>query len=205
MNGAGRALGHFPIKSEQVGQIHHTPTGWRRRPSAFKTGRDRVLRMPLTTAIFPTETLFFEAFTGRLHSNTLVGLVCTMPFPKGMATGNESNSLCIIHGHTTERLANVLCGKLRVGRPVGAFGIHINKTHLNGGKRVIEFALSRVTLIRKHHLLRPPVDQIRLPVVRTSARKAKCFKTHVFHRHITGENHEIGPTDVGTVRFLNRP
>ena len=161
--------------------------------------------MPLTAAVLPTETLFFESFTRRFHSHTLVGLVCTMPFPEGMTAGNEGDSFCVVHGHTTERLSNILCGELWVGRPIRAFRIHINETHLNGGKRIIEFALSRVTLIRKHHFLRPPVDQIRLPVVRTSARKAKCLKTHVFHRHITGKNHEIRPTNIGTVRFLNRP
>ena len=81
-----------------------------------------------------------------------------MSFPEGMAAGNESDGFCVIHGHTAECFANILCSKLWIGRPVGTLGIHINKAHLNGRKRVIEFALFRVTLIRKHHFLRPPVD-----------------------------------------------
>ena len=88
LNSTGWTLGHFPIKSEQVSEIQHTPFGWGRRPGTFKTRGHCVLGVTFTATVLPTEALLFQRFASRLYTDTLAGLVRAVRLTKGMSAGD---------------------------------------------------------------------------------------------------------------------
>ena len=55
-------------------------------------------------------------------------------FAKGVASGNQSNSLGVVHAHSAEGLANVEGRHIGVTIAVGALGVDVDEAHVSGGK-----------------------------------------------------------------------
>ena len=128
-----------------------------------------------------------------------------MGLTKRVTARNQCDRLFVIHRHATKGLADIMCGEHRVGIAVGAFGVHINQTHLYRGEAVTKLATFGIALIGQHLCLGTPVDPLGLPIVRAAARKTKGFEAHVFHGHITGEDHQVCPGDLIAILLLDRP
>ena len=161
--------------------------------------------MPFATLIVPAKALLLECFTRGLDAHTLVGFVCAVTFTKGVTSRNKRDRLGVIHGHSTKGLTNIMCGKSRIRVSVWSLRIHIDQSHLYGSKWVIQFAIACVTLISEHHFLGPPINKIRLPVVRATASKSKGLKAHILHGNVASKNHKIGPANTGPVRLFDGP
>ena len=61
---------------------------------------------------------------------------------EGMAAGDQSNGLFIIHGHAGEGFTDILCRRQGIGNPFRTFGIDVNQAHGRGTKRVCQLALA---------------------------------------------------------------
>ena len=88
---------------------------------------------------------------------------------------------------------------------VGSLGVHIDQPHLDGGKRVIELALTSVAIVSEHNLFGTPIHHIGLPVIFTTTGEAKGFKAHVLHGNGASQNHEVSPGDLSTILLLDGP
>ena len=89
---------------------------------------------------------------------------------------------------------------------VGTFGIDIDESHLHGGEGVLQFTVAGVALVAEPLGFRAPVDVfLRFPDVRTSAAEAEGLEAHRFQRHVSGENHQVGPGNPLAVFLLDRP
>src|ERR1700722_12475056 len=129
-----------------------------------------------------------------------------MCLAEGVTTGNQRNGLLVIHRHATKGFANVLRGRQWIRIAVRTLGIHVNQAHLRCPERLFEFPVAAVALIAAEKLLLgPPVDQVRLPVIRASAAKTESLKAHLLQSDIPGQDHQIAPGDLFTVFLLDRP
>ncbi len=117
-----------------------------------------------------------------------------MGFTERVSASDERNGLLVIHRHAAERFANVLGGGERIRLAVGAFRIHVDQTHLNGGERILEFAITGVTLVSQPFAFRPPVNiLLRLPNVFATSSESNRLEPHRLERAVAGEDHQIGP------------
>ena len=103
---------------------------------------------PLACAktVFPAQTHFLQGRRFRFFADQR-WVTRAMGLAKGMATGNQGDSLFIIHRHAGESFAHIAARADRVRIAVGAFGIHVNQAHLDGGQRIFEVALTTVALV----------------------------------------------------------
>ena len=102
----------------------------------------------------------------------------TVRLAEGVTAGDQRHGFLVVHGHAAEGLADVLRCQQRIGVAVGAFGVHVDKAHLHGGKRLLQLAIARVALIVEELFLGAPVDEVGLPVVGASAGKAEGLEAH---------------------------
>ena len=91
-----------------------------------------------------------------------------------MPAGDECDRLFVVHGHPGECLADVVGGGLRIGLAVGSLGIHVDQSHLHGGKRLVELSVAGVPLVAEPLALRSPVDVfLRFPDILAAAAEAE--------------------------------
>ena len=57
-----------------------------------------------------------------------------MGFAERVSTRDQRNGLFVIHRHTAEGLADIVCCEHRIGVTVRALGIDVNQTHLHRSK-----------------------------------------------------------------------
>ena len=70
-----------------------------------------------------------------------------MRLAKGVAADDERNRFFVVHGHAGEGFADVARRARGVGIAVGSLGIHVDETHLDGGKGVSQFTIATVALV----------------------------------------------------------
>ena len=202
---ARRTAGLLPLIGKQVSQIHHRPLGRCRGPRTFKAGGHGVFGITFTAGVLPAKALLNDRLTGRLGTDTITGLVRTMGLTKRVTARNQRDCFFVIHRHTTKGLADIMGREHRIGVAVGAFGVHINQTHLYRCEPITKLTTLGITLIGQHLCLGTPVDPLGLPIVRATTCKTEGFEAHVFHRHIAGEDHEVCPGDLVAILLLDRP
>ena len=94
----------------------------------------------------------------------------------------------------------------RIRIAVGAFGIDVDQAHLDRRERVLQIALTGVTLVVEPFQLGTPVHVLLgLPLVLAAEREAERLEAHVVERHVAGEDDQVGPGQVLAVLLLDRP
>ena len=201
----GRALRQFPFEAEQILEEVVAPLRRRRRPGDLETTGDGIVPLARAELALPAEALFLEAcgFRLRPHQRRIAGAV---RLAEGVAAGNQSDRLLVVHGHAREGLSNVPGGGKRIRLAVRAFRIDVDQAHLDGGEGILEVPVARVALVAEPGLLLAPVDiLLGLPDVNTPAAVAEGLEAHRFERAISREDHQVGPGDLLAVLALDRP
>ena len=102
-----------------------------------------MLAVSLSVGVLPAQAHLFERRSFWLRTEEL-GVARAVGLAEGVATRDQGHGLLVVHGHTGKGHAHVVPAGDRVGPAIGAFGVHIDQTHLHGGQRVFEFALAAV-------------------------------------------------------------
>ena len=116
-----------------------------RGPSAFDAAGHSVAPDSSSDMVHPAETLLFYVCCLRCGPK-IFSIAIAVCFANGVATCCQCNSLFIIHRHTGEGQAHVLCGTKRIWCAVHALWVHINQTHLHGSERICK-GLAIVTFV----------------------------------------------------------
>src|SRR6185295_9738745 len=103
---AGRALRQLPLVAEQVREVAVAPLRRRRGPGDFQAARDRIGAGARAEAAAPAKTLRLDRRALRLWPDIRRG-AGAVSLAEGVAAGDESNRLFVVHRHAAERLANV--------------------------------------------------------------------------------------------------
>ena len=163
-------------------------------PRTLESARDSVVGFATAVAARPPEALLLQAGTLGFWADIPVRVGSAMGFAEGVTSGDESDCFGVVHGHTCERLPDVLGRRERVGFPVRSFGVHVDQAHLHRAEWIGEHSVSAVTLITKPFGFRSPVDVLfGFPHVLTATTEAERLETHRLQRHIPSENHQISP------------
>ena len=129
-----------------------------------------------------------------------------MSLAEAVTASDESDGLFVVHRHAGKGFADVTRGRDGVGIAIGAFRVDVDQTHLNGGKRVGQLAVTAVALIAEPGSLRAPIDVLlRLPNVCAAAAEAEGLEAHGIEGHVAGEDHEVRPGDFAAVLLLDGP
>ena len=175
-------------------------------PRPFEPAGDRITVHTAPVRALPAEALLFERSRLGFRSDVFVGVRRTMVLSEGVPARDQRDRLFVVHRHSGEGLADVDRGFERIRFGVGAFGIDVDQTHLDGGQRVLEVTLTGVAFVAEPFLLRTPVDVlIGLPDVFPSAGEAKGLEPHLLESDVAGEDHQVGPGKLATVLLLDRP
>src|SRR5208283_807743 len=127
-------------------------------------------------------------------------------FAERVPAGNERNGLLVIHRHTGESLSDIPCRGYGVRVSIGPFRVHVNQAHLNRAEGIGEITIATVALVRQPLALGAPVNVLSgLPDVLAPTAETEGLEPHRLQRHITGENHEVGPGDFPPILLLDRP
>ena len=201
----GRTLGQLPFVAEEVLKEVVAPFRRRGRPGNFQAAGDRVAAFSAAKCARPTDALRGNRCTCGFH--TLIALSGgTVSFAKAVSAGDQCDGFFVIHCHAAKRLANVTCRSNRIWVPVRALRINVNESHLNGAERILEFAVTCVTLVIEPYVFGAPIDLfLRLPDVRTSAAKPKRLKAHRLESAVAGKDYQVGPRELSAVFLFYRP
>ena len=136
----------------------------------------------------------------------VVGWACTVGLAQRVTACDQRHGFFVVHAHAAKRLADVVCSQNRVGVAVRAFGVDVDQAHLYGCERILELTVAFVALIGQPLFLRAPVHVfLGFPNVHATATETDGLEAHGFQRHVTGEDHEVGPRDGCTVLLLHWP
>ena len=128
-----------------------------------------------------------------------------MGLAEGVTTGDEGESLLVIHGHATEGFADIAGCEEGVGVAVGAFRIDVDEAHLDCGQGLGELTIAAVAFVCHELLFRAPVDEFGFPVVTASTGEAEGFEAHGFEGNVAGEDHEVAPGNFLAVLLFDGP
>ena len=133
------------------------------RPCAFQSTGDRVRTFARAVAVFPAETLLFNACAFRFNTHIALWPSGTVCLTKGMTAGNQRHSLFVVHRHAAERFANILrrCERVRIA--VWALWVYVDQAHLHGAQPIFKLTFTFIALVCKPLALRAPVHFLRLP------------------------------------------
>ena len=200
----GGAFGEFPFIAKQIFKKVVAPLCGGLGPGYFQTAGNGVGSFAGPIFVGPAEALLFDGrgFGFRAKVGGGSRAVC---FAEGVASCNQCDGFLVVHGHAAERFPNVPGGSDGVGFAVWAFGVDVDQAHLNGGERILKFAIARVTFIAEPGMLRSPIHLFGFPDIRATAAKTKGFESHGFESDIAGENHEVGPGNLAAVFLFDRP
>ena len=203
--GAGRALRQLPLVTQEIVEVVVRPLGGRGAPGALQAAGDRVGPATRAEAVLPAEALLLErCCLGR--GADVVGGAGAVRLAEGVAAGDQGHRLLVVHRHPREGLADVAGRGQRVGLAVRALWVHVDQAHLHGGQRVVELAIAGVPLVAEPLGLRPPIDIVlRLPDVGPAAAEAEGLEAHRLERHVSGQDHQVGPGDPPAILLLDRP
>ena len=143
------ARGELPLVTEQVLEVVVRPCGGCGGPGNFQTASDGVATLASTEGVLPAKAHLFNGCALWLATDVLARVSSTVGLAEGVTTGDESNSLFVVHGHAGERLADIAgCGQ-RIGVAVGALWVDVDQAHLNRAKWVLQNAVALVATIAK--------------------------------------------------------
>src|SRR5207248_4486315 len=97
--GATGPLDQLPVVAEQVLEVAIVPLGRVRGPGALKAAGDRVGTLAALESVPPTEALLLKAAALGIGTAVFLRTGGTMGLAKGMAPGNQRDSLLVVHGH----------------------------------------------------------------------------------------------------------
>src|SRR5689334_11992347 len=103
---ASGALGQFPIVLEQILEEVIAPLGRGRGPDDFEAATNRVFADAGVEFALPAKALLLDGCTFGLGTDEFC-IARTMRLAKGVAAGDESNRLFIIHRHASKSFPNV--------------------------------------------------------------------------------------------------
>src|SRR6476620_5582488 len=152
----------------------------------------------------PAEALILDgaAFRSVADQRRIAGAV---GFAEGVAAGNQSDRLLVVHRHTEERFADVLGRRDRVRFAIRAFWIDVDEAHLHRAERLRELAFAAVALIAEPCPLGTPEQLFRLPDIGAAAGKTEGFEAHRLKRDIAGKDHQVRPRNLVAVFLLDGP
>ena len=200
------ALGELPLKLVEVLEVLVGPLRRFGGPSDFEAAGDGVAGDAGLVGAAPAEALVLDGGAFGLLVEMAAG-AGTVGLAEGVATGDERDGFCVVHGHAAEGDADVLGGSGGVGHSFGAFRVDIDEAHGGGGEALFEFAIAGVALVGAHPGgFRAEVDVvIRLPGVGAAAGEAEGFEAHGFEGNVAGEDEQVGPGDFLAVLLLDGP
>ena len=134
-----------------------------------------------------------------------LGVGRTVGLAEGVSPRDEGDGLLVVHGHAGEGLADIARGCERIRHAIGALGVDVDEAHLHRAEWILKHAVTGVAHISKPLLLTAPVGLVGLPHISTTATESEGLKAHALHRHIAGENKQIGPGQLRAVLGLDRP
>jgi hypothetical protein len=88
-----------------------------------------------------------------------------------MTARNKRDGFFVVHCHARERYANIFCRFKRIGLSARAFGVYVNKAHLNRRKRAVQIIMRRPVISEPFFLRAPEYIVLRFPNVFAPARK----------------------------------
>ena len=92
-----------------------------------------------------------------------------MGFTEGVPAGNQRDRFVVVHSHAAKSLANIAGGRDRIRIPIRAFRVYVDQAHLNGGKRILQFAVAGIAFVAQPLAFRTPIDVFfRLPNILTA-------------------------------------
>lgn len=133
-----------------------------------------------------------------------------------MATGDQGDSLLVVHAHSSECGPDIEGRGGRVRAGVWALWVHIDETHVCGcqghlevlgtGAEVGAAVVAVRVALGEEGLLGAPVDGlVRLPRVDTATAVAEGWEAHVLERNVAGEDDQVTPRDLAAVLLLDGP
>ena len=203
--GAGGALGQHPLIAKQGVEVAVIPLNGIRCPGPFESARGGMHSLAAAESILPAESLLFDGRALGLRADEL-RIARTMRLTEGVAARDQRHRFFVVHGHALERLANVARRGERIRHAVRPFGIHVDESHLHGGQRILEFAITRVALVAQPFGFDAPVNVgLGLPHIGAPTGEAEGREPHRLHADVGNQDHEIGPGDLLAVLLLDRP
>ena len=208
--GTGRALGQFPLVTEEHVEIAVIPSGGVWFPSPFDTTGGGVDAFASAELVDPAQALLFQRRGFRLWANQgrITGAV---GFTEGVTAGYQRHGFFVVHRHAGEGFAHIAARCQWVRITVRTFRVNVDQAHLHGGQRVFQLAITGVAAVRfvaggQPLGFRTPVGVFfRLPDVRTAAGKAEGFEAHGFQRNVTSQNEQVSPGQFAAVLLLDWP
>ena len=202
--GAGWRLHELPLVAEQRFEVHVVPYGGGGRPCALQPGGDGIGTDARPMRVGPAETLLCEVGTLRLSADSVGGTIA-VHLAEGVATDGQRHGFLVVHGHTGERLADVLGRSEGIGDAVRALGVHVDEPHLYRTEGIGQLTVSGVTLIAEPLGFRTPVDVVlRRPHVSPAEGEAERGESHRLEGAVAGEHKKVGPGDGLPVLLLDR-
>ncbi len=126
--------------------------------------------------------------------------------PKLCPPAIERDGLLVVHGHASERLADVLGRGERTWLTIRPLGIDVDEAHLHRTERIREIPLAAVALIGEPGVLRPPIDVLfGFPDVLTPASETERREAHRLQGDVPREDQQVGPREPRAVLLLHRP
>ena len=203
--GPARALRQLPFVLEQVPEVVVAPLRRRRRPGHFQGTGDRVGPHSGAYLALPAETLLRQGCSLRLGTDHR-RIAHPVALAEGVSAGDQRDRLFVVHRHAGEGLANVDGRRHRVRVGIRALRVHVDQSHLDGGKRILQVPVAGVTLVSEPGVLGAPVDvELRLPDVLAASCEPEGLESHRLEGDVAGENHQVGPGDLTAVLLLDRP
>ena len=190
-------------------EVAVVPLGWVGRPCALDAAGHGVAANATALFVQPAKTLGFQVLAFRTGAK--VGCTAiSVGFANGVATGRQCNGLLVVHGHAGKGQAHVVCRALWVGLAHHAFRVHVNQTHLNGCKWVVQrlpvLTSTVIALGGEPLLLGTPVDVLLwVPNVLAAKAKAVGLQAGGLVGHISSEDEEVGPGELVAVFLLDGP
>ena len=203
---SGRALGLFPLVSEECVEKAVVPLDGARGPRAFQPTRNGVAGVARAKTVLPTQSLLGQSGGFRFGADQLGRIGRAVGLSERVAAGNQGHGLFVIHRHATKGLANVDGGRQWIGSSVRSFGVHVDESHLDCTQRSLEFPVAAVALIAQPGVFGSPVDTfVGFEDVFAPAGEAVDLHTHRFEGQGAGEDYQVGPGDLATVLLLDWP
>ena len=196
--GSRWAFCQLPFIAQKHVEVAVVPGGGIGFPRAFNPAGGGVHAFAGAESIDPAQALFLDACALGLGAYQR-GITCSVRFAKGVTTCYQGNRFFVVHGHACKGFAHITARGHRIRFAVRAFRIHVDQAHLDCSKRVGEIAITRVAAIGLVACGQPgrlgaPINVFfRFPNVRAATGKAEGFEAHGFQRHVTGQDHQVGP------------
>ena len=201
---SGRALRQVPVVLVQVVQVPVVPLRRLVRPGTLEPARERVGAGAAAVAVLPPETLVIDGTPLGLWSEVF-GIDRTMGLADRVSADDQGDGLLVVHGHPTERLADVPGRIERARVAVGTLRVDVDQAHLHGTERTGELPIAGVALIAEPGVFRAPEDLLGLPDVLAPEAEAERLEAHRLVGAVAGEDEEVGPRDLLAVLLLDRP